>query len=191
MFPFDDVIMVDQQCDNKALASADTLTNKFGYRKSTALTVEGSHYNDVILDSKASEITSLTIVYSAVYLGADKKTSKLRVTGLCAENSPVTGEFPAQRAINAENVSIWCFHHVVYNDRHLSNLFYTIQNKFRMHDNLRQWFPVFQLDIIYNETFFWPIHFCCPKKLFHFAPTDCICSANVYFRQVLYFQRTL
>ena len=26
-----------------------------------------------------------------------KKTSKLRVTGLCAGNSPVTGEFPAQR----------------------------------------------------------------------------------------------
>ena len=35
-----------------------------------------------------------------------KKTSKLCVTGLCAGNSPVTGEFPAQRAINAENVSI-------------------------------------------------------------------------------------
>ena len=40
-----------------------------------------------------------------------KKTSKLRVTGLCEENSPVTGEFPAQRASNAENVSIWWRHH--------------------------------------------------------------------------------
>ena len=28
-----------------------------------------------------------------------KKTSKFRVTGLCAENSPVTGEFPAHRAV--------------------------------------------------------------------------------------------
>ena len=28
-----------------------------------------------------------------------KKTSKLRVAGLCEENSPVTGEFPAQRAV--------------------------------------------------------------------------------------------
>ena len=36
-----------------------------------------------------------------------KKTSKLRVTGLCAGNSPGTGEFPAQMASNAENVSIW------------------------------------------------------------------------------------
>ena len=56
----------------------------------------------------ASHITSLTIVYS----GADqKKTSKLRVTGFCVGNSPVTGEFPAQRASNADNVSIWWRHH--------------------------------------------------------------------------------
>ena len=40
-----------------------------------------------------------------------KKTSKVRVTGLCAGNSPVTGEFPAQMASNAENVSIWWRHH--------------------------------------------------------------------------------
>ena len=42
-----------------------------------------------------------------------KKTSKLRITGLCAGNSPVTGEFPAQRASNAENGSIWWRHHGV------------------------------------------------------------------------------
>ena len=60
----------------------------------------------------ASKITSLTIVYSAVYSGANKKTSKLRVTGLGEGNSPVTGEFPAQRASDAENVSIWWRHHV-------------------------------------------------------------------------------
>ena len=36
-----------------------------------------------------------------------KKTSKLRVTGLCAGNSPGTGEFPAQMVSDAENVSIW------------------------------------------------------------------------------------
>ena len=35
-----------------------------------------------------------------------KKTSKLRVTGLCAGNSPGTGEFPAQMASYAENVSM-------------------------------------------------------------------------------------
>ena len=40
-----------------------------------------------------------------------KKTSKLRVTGLCVGNSPGTGEFPAQMASNAENVSFWWRHH--------------------------------------------------------------------------------
>ena len=40
-----------------------------------------------------------------------KKTSKLRVTGLCAGNSPGTGEFPTQMASYAENVSIWWRHH--------------------------------------------------------------------------------
>ena len=40
-----------------------------------------------------------------------EKTSNLRVTGFCEGNSPVTGEFPAQRASNAENVSIWWRHH--------------------------------------------------------------------------------
>ena len=40
-----------------------------------------------------------------------KKTSQLSVTGLCAGNSPGTGEFPAQMASYAENVSIWWRHH--------------------------------------------------------------------------------
>ena len=41
-----------------------------------------------------------------------KKTLKLRVTGFCEGNSPLTGEFHAQRASNADNVSIWWRHHV-------------------------------------------------------------------------------
>ena len=42
-----------------------------------------------------------------------KKSSKLRVIGLCVGNSLGTGEFPAQMASNAENVSIWWRHHVL------------------------------------------------------------------------------
>ena len=42
-----------------------------------------------------------------------KKTTKRRVTGLCAGNSPGTGAFPAQMASKAENVSIWWRHHGV------------------------------------------------------------------------------
>ena len=41
------------------------------------------------------------------------KTSKLRVTGLCAGYSPMTRELPSQRASNGENASIWWRHHIV------------------------------------------------------------------------------
>ena len=59
------------------------------------------HHNDVIMGAMASQITSLTIVYSTVYSDSDKKkTSKLLVTGLSAGNS-------TQMASKAENVSIW------------------------------------------------------------------------------------
>ena len=40
-----------------------------------------------------------------------KKTLKHWVTGLRAGNLPVAGEFPAQMASNAENMSIWWRHH--------------------------------------------------------------------------------
>ena len=65
------------------------------------------------MGAMASQIVSLTIVYSTVYSGADRRKHqfKLRVTSLCAGNSPVTGEFPAQMTSNAENVSIWWRHH--------------------------------------------------------------------------------
>ena len=59
-----------------------------------------NHYIDVIIGAMKSQIT-----------GVSKKTSKLCVTDLCEGNSPVTGEFPARRASNAENASIWWRHH--------------------------------------------------------------------------------
>ena len=66
------------------------------------------------MSAMASQITSLKIVYSTVYSRRrSKKTTKLGVIGLCEGNSPVTGEFPAQRASNAENVSIWWGHHAI------------------------------------------------------------------------------
>ena len=71
----------------------------------------GTHYSEVIMGAMVSQITSFMVVYSTVYSGADIKTSQLRVTGLRVGNSPVTGEFPAQTASNAEKVSIWWRHH--------------------------------------------------------------------------------
>ena len=51
-----------------------------------------------------------------------KKISKLRVTGLCVGNPPVTGDFPAQRASDAENVSIWGHHVIVCDQTSLLNM---------------------------------------------------------------------
>ena len=65
------------------------------------------------MDAMASQITSLTIcLLNRLFRRRSKKTSKLRVTGLCAGKSLGTGEFPPQVASNAENVSIWWRHHV-------------------------------------------------------------------------------
>ena len=50
-------------------------------------------------------------LFNRLFRRRSKKTSNLRVTGLCVGNSPGTGEFPAQMASNAENVSIWWRHH--------------------------------------------------------------------------------
>ena len=50
-------------------------------------------------------------LYNRVFRRRSEETSKLRETGLCEGNSPGTGEFPAQKASNAENVSIWWHHH--------------------------------------------------------------------------------
>ena len=52
------------------------------------------------MGAMASQITSLTIVYSIFHSGAVQRKPKFRVTG----------EFPAQMASNAEN-SIWWRHH--------------------------------------------------------------------------------
>ena len=71
------------------------------------------HYNDVIMGTIASQITSLTIINSTVCSDADKENIKAPRHWLCAGNSLVTGEFPTQMASNEENVAIWWRHHVI------------------------------------------------------------------------------
>ena len=69
------------------------------------------HYGDVIMDAIASQITSITIVYSTVHSDANKRNIKvLRHWPLCRE---FTGDrwIPRTDASNAENVSIWWRHH--------------------------------------------------------------------------------
>ena len=71
-----------------------------------------------------------------LFRNRSKKTSKLRVTGLCAGNSPMTGEVPAQRASNAENVSIWWHHHESYQRAYIDHWSYwllSVRNYLRQH----------------------------------------------------------
>ena len=84
-------------------------------RKSSSLLI--FRYIDVIMGTLASQITSLTIVYSTVYSGIDqiKHQSSAPLAFIYAGNSPVTSDFPAQMASNAENVSLWWRHHVTFN----------------------------------------------------------------------------
>ena len=53
-----------------------------------------------------SDHRRLHCLFKCWLTGRSKEIPKLRVTGLCVGNSPVTGEFPAQRASNA----LKCFH---------------------------------------------------------------------------------
>ena len=58
------------------------------------------------------------------------KTPKLHATGLCAGNSPMTSESPAQRAVNTENVLLWWQHHVMLiSIWTLKSKFYWISNQ--------------------------------------------------------------
>ena len=76
--------------------------------------ISQQYYSDVIMGMMASQITSLIIVYSHVYSGTDQRkhqssASLAFVRGI--HRGPVPGEFPAQMASNAGNVSIWWRHH--------------------------------------------------------------------------------
>ena len=59
-----------------------------------------------------SQITGVSIVCSTVCSGADQRKHQSSASlALYDVNSPLTGEFPAQRASNAENFFIWYCRH--------------------------------------------------------------------------------
>ena len=64
------------------------------------------HYNDAIMSATVSQITSLTIVDSSAYSGADQTKHQSS-----ASLAFVWGIFSTQRASNAENISIRWRHH--------------------------------------------------------------------------------
>ena len=90
---------------------------------------------------------------------SSKKTSKLRVTGLCAGNSPVSGEFPAQRANNAEHVSIWWRHHVLphlqthwWPSSYIVNMCILSWDKCCSNIQIWWWYGIFQLQACFCVT---------------------------------------
>ena len=54
------------------------------------------------MSAMASQNTSLTIVYSTIYSGADQRKHQSPASLAFAGNSLVTSELPAQKASNAE-----------------------------------------------------------------------------------------
>ena len=67
-----------------------------------------------------------------------EKSSKLRVTGLCMGNSPLTGKFPAQMASNAETVFVWWRHQASASEDTYMQLSIIVQQKHKPY-NLWKW----------------------------------------------------
>ena len=103
----------------------------------------------VIMTAIASQITSLTIVYSTIYSDADQRKHQSSASLAFVGNSPVTGEFPAQMASNAENVSIWWRHHERQVCRILCGIHYATLNLNLNHD-LTLYFWIFKANFYSN-----------------------------------------
>ena len=56
----------------------------------------------------------LNCMFSRSIRRTPKKTSKLRVTGLCEGGPPVTSVYPQKRPVRAKNVSILWRHHILF-----------------------------------------------------------------------------
>ena len=91
----------------RSLTFASMLRGLLGYRHLSLY-----HYNDVTMSLTASQITSLTVVYSTGYSDADQRkrqssASLAFVRGI--HRGPVNS--PHKGPVTRENVSIWWRHH--------------------------------------------------------------------------------
>ena len=115
-----------------------------------------------------------------------KKTSKLLITGLCAGNSPVNGEFPAQMASNAENISIWWRHHATpYTQHHemrksalKGSLIYYEGNPIHWLWMLPYWRNCHRW--LYRKLLFWHLSVQSVLKMLltRYFPSQCWCKTN-------------
>ena len=84
------------------------------------------------MGTMASQIASLTIVFWTVYSGADRRKHH-PLSCLWAGNSPVTGEFPAQRASNGEMLP---FDDVIMSFSYLPRMIKNAESVIFKHDHL-------------------------------------------------------
>ena len=84
--------------------------NIVGDTRETMVLLESTWHLWGVLQHR-QQVAIFHCLFNCWFKRRSKKTSKLHVTGLCAWHSPVTSVFLAQKASNAENVSIWRRHH--------------------------------------------------------------------------------
>ena len=86
--------VVQQFCYHNTEANTEALyVGKDIHTKLIFPRVPCVHYNDVMMGAMASQITSLTIVYTTIYPGKDKKNTK------APRHWPLWGEFTGDRWI--------------------------------------------------------------------------------------------
>ena len=109
MFPFDDVIMY-VRCRIRGIPRPGRAPHFLSKdQEYPGYPLQWRHERDGVSTHRRHDC-----LFNRLFRRRSKKTSKLRVTGLCERNySPAIGEFPAKRASNAENVSILWRHHVL------------------------------------------------------------------------------
>ena len=111
----------DHRCCRWMLADARVSCEEFGNQKSCYNGTTLYSFNNCIWISTlhwrhndhggVSNHQPRAFLLNCLFGRRSKKTSNLRVAGLCVGNSPGTGEFPAQMASNEENDSNWWRHH--------------------------------------------------------------------------------
>ena len=99
--------------------SAGTVMINFGFLNGVVCPSLERHHHDITIHTLQwrhyerhgfSDCRHLDCLLKRLFRRTSKKISKLRVTGLCEGNPPVTGGFPSQRANNAEDIFIWWRH---------------------------------------------------------------------------------
>ena len=118
-----------------------------------------AHYGDITMSPIASQITSLTIVYST------DNSSAVQIKQSSTSLAFVTGDrwIPIQRASNAEIVSIWWRHHPLMTSQQWKTLLWTSSAKSRIHhNNIWRWLCNLDMDNnIMKHTYIKQCYFLC------------------------------